>query len=439
MDFIHTIYKMAEPAINSIIVFMILRYLLYQNIKLTKRFFIALLIAELGIIPFLYYNIEVPFESFYAMLIPAIANLFGDSQIRISNLGYGILCHLLIETMEALLLEFINTCSRTFHFSISKPATGSITLLIMFMFWIVLTYYINHKHYGSLQRRHFKFFIFITIVAFFNSGVYNIITTVVFSSNLIIPGRKWVVEWSLLLFGVALMAEITFIILLYYEKTHYSIINDFTQEYLEIEKEHFKKLQQQEQDTRKFRHDIHNHLMVINRFAEEEKTEKLKEYLHSVNESFATIQSIYHTGHEIIDSILDKKSNELKQNYIKLEMDGNLSNFASMDDFDLCTIFSNALQNAIEACIQLPETSDRCIKIRFRSKASWNILEFTNPVKEDLKIKNNRLVTSKSDKKNHGFGLVQIEQIVQNYNGNLYLTYDNHIFKLIVQLEQEKK
>ena len=125
------------------------------------------------------------------------------------------------------------------------------------------------------------------------------------------------------------------------------------------------------------------------------------------------------------------------------------------DKTDLCALYANALDNAIEACLKLPK-AERIINLKSKAQKGLFCLEVTNPLpslaeispgqieqkpKENayMKLKNalqESVIpsTSKSDKHNHGFGLKSINEIVERYHGSLELKAENQAFNLFLYI-----
>ena len=101
----------------------------------------------------------------------------------------------------------------------------------------------------------------------------------------------------------------------------------------------------------------------------------------------------------------------------------------AVDDFDLNTILSNALDNAIEACAQTEHKGQ--IRLTIKNTPSELIIAVKNPVDNKVVIENNRAVTTKKDKKRHGIGLGNIQAAVEKNKGKLTYESTDDTFVLI--------
>ena len=108
---------------------------------------------------------------------------------------------------------------------------------------------------------------------------------------------------------------------------------------------------------------------------------------------------------------------------------------------DLCTILSNAFDNAIEA-VECMEEELRWIRLEMSSQGKLLFFRFSNPVKKNTDIAPIG-VSTKKDIENHGFGLLNIKYTVEKYNGQMLLEiegkeFPEFVLSIIVGTEVEK-
>ena len=89
-----------------------------------------------------------------------------------------------------------------------------------------------------------------------------------------------------------------------------------------------------------------------------------------------------------------------------------------MEMTDVCSIFSNILDNAIEACNKT-YMDKKYIKIRGTLVKSYYVIRCENSKTNKLEIKNSKIITSKKDKFIHGIGLKSVKSSIKKYNGDL--------------------
>lgn len=202
------------------------------------------------------------------------------------------------------------------------------------------------------------------------------------------------------------------------QRDYYKGIAELNEHYLRAELKHFQTYQESQIETRRIRHDMKNHLQSIMYLANENELEELRRYLNGLNILVEQTDMELHCGNHIADAICNEKNQYAKKNKIRFEIDGRISEHMQMEAMDVCTIFSNAIDNAIEAAMQISEIKNRWIKLKIQNQGDILFLQFTNSMlSENAKRLGER--TSKKDSINHGFGLQNIRRAVEKYQGKM--------------------
>lgn len=85
----------------------------------------------------------------------------------------------------------------------------------------------------------------------------------------------------------------------------------------------------------------------------------------------------------------------------------------------MCSLLSDLLNNAFEACEKIEDITNSFLDVKMVTVDDFLQIVVTNSVDKKIIIKNNELVTTKSDKVNHGIGSTNIKDIVTKYKGNI--------------------
>lgn len=128
--------------------------------------------------------------------------------------------------------------------------------------------------------------------------------------------------------------------------------------------------------TKAFRHDIKNHLSVLEGLLSTGRIEHALHYLKKIEDTSSSLSFLCQTGNPVIDILLAGKLESAEADGINTEVSLILPKNCGIDDFDLCTIFANALDNAINAC-RLAD-SEKSIHIRGECQGGFYMLEFEN-------------------------------------------------------------
>lgn len=108
--------------------------------------------------------------------------------------------------------------------------------------------------------------------------------------------------------------------------------------------------------------------------------------------------------------------------------DGTLLNF--MDVADICTIFGNALDNAIEYEQKIADKEKRLIHVSVFSQKGFLMIRFENYFEGTLMFEGDLPITTKKDSFYHGYGLKSIRYAVQKYKGVVRIDQKDQWFEL---------
>ena len=134
-----------------------------------------------------------------------------------------------------------------------------------------------------------------------------------------------------------------------------------------------------------------------------------------------------------IDAIINEKLLTAQKNNISTHFDVIPLNLENVPSMDICTILSNALDNAIEACIKIDNPADRYINVKI-SAENGIFISVSNPSIEAPKKRAGIFISSKKDTENHGLGLKSIKRTVDKHGGDMLVKYENGIFTLVAEL-----
>lgn len=136
------------------------------------------------------------------------------------------------------------------------------------------------------------------------------------------------------------------------------------------------------------------------------------------------------TGNETLDIILTEKRLACAGKGITFSViaDGRKLDF--MADADICALFGNALDNAIEAVCRLPDRDKRSVSLSVRSSCGFVSVRVRNRCAGEVRFENGLPVTTKSDRSRHGYGMKSIKAITERYGGQLDVTTGGGEFSL---------
>lgn len=187
---------------------------------------------------------------------------------------------------------------------------------------------------------------------------------------------------------------------------------------------------------RKRTHDYKNQFGCIQGMLVNGKIEETIEYIGNITGSLMKDLDTIHTNNAVVDAVINQKYRYAKGRGITIILFVNdLSNLL-INEEDLVTLLSNMLDNSIEACEKIQ--NNKVIKFKMTNEKNQLFISIQNPVKESLKIINNRIITTKENKKEHGIGLLNIYSVVEKYDGTYAIKSKDEWFYLSVLIPYRK-
>ena len=176
-------------------------------------------------------------------------------------------------------------------------------------------------------------------------------------------------------------------------------------------------------------HDLKYQIMAIR---QESDPVKKEHYLTEMESGIRQYEAENRTGNGVLDTVLTSKSIYCTQHNINFTCvaDGTILKF--MDTIDICTIFGNALDNAIEYVEQLGDKEKRLIRTAVFTRNDFIMIRFENYIEQIPRLENGIPNTTKRNKSQHGYGLKSIRMIANKYGGSMTITTNENWFALKV-------
>lgn len=174
-------------------------------------------------------------------------------------------------------------------------------------------------------------------------------------------------------------------------------------------------------------HDLKHQIEVLRK---EQDPEKRNAFLNQMEDEIKQYELTNKTGNGVLDTVLTSKSMYCDKHGITLTsvVDGQLLDF--METMDICSIFGNALDNAIESVLKMKEKEKRLIHITVSKQKAFLLIRVENYFEGDLEFSKGQLKTTKADKPFHGYGIKSIRYTVNKYDGAVDIESKDNWFNL---------
>ena len=202
----------------------------------------------------------------------------------------------------------------------------------------------------------------------------------------------------------------------------------------ELIETHYAEVENMYRQIRGWRHDYRNHIQVMKVYAANGDMEAVKRYLDELDADLSTLDTVIKTGNPMTDAILNSKISLARSKGIDVRADAHIPVKLRLSELDLCCIIGNLFDNAIEASLSLP-TEQRLIRVYMDMKGSQLYISFTNFTSgKKLSKVSGRFVSTKG--RDHGFGLVRIDAIVERLSGYISRNSEDGAFTTEILLPQ---
>ena len=188
---------------------------------------------------------------------------------------------------------------------------------------------------------------------------------------------------------------------------------------VQAQKTYVREVQLRYAQTQSFRHDVKNHLSVLGGLLRQGDLAAGLAYLQKISAAADTLSFPYNTGNAVVDILLAEKLGLAQAGGIKTEVLLFCPQNSGVDDFDLCVIIANALDNAINSCRTL--VGEKAIRIKGGRQGDFYLLEFSNSCAEQPLSP-------------PGIGLANIQMVAEKYQGAVQIEKEGRHFTLSVLL-----
>lgn len=162
-----------------------------------------------------------------------------------------------------------------------------------------------------------------------------------------------------------------------------------------------------------------------------------EEWINRMEAELQEFRPEQQTGSPVLDTLLMGKSLDFRKNQIQFTcvVDGSL--LSQLFVTDICSIFGNGLDNAIEAVSLIEEPSRRMIHMTVTEKNGFLLIMIVNTCQAELQVKRGMPVTTKKNPSEHGYGIRSIQLAAEKYGGTVTWTVKNEMFELKVLIPRQ--
>ena len=371
-----------------------------KNLMILKILELGISIIGVYIYTNICYDINLCKSLTISILYIFITHIFGE----LTYLFVSILCNKLIR------MEYIWYYTLIYESLVFIEVTVLSKLLLIYLVTVIkflkLKMKFNIKEYSCMI---FSILINLISATLIFSIIYKTTQSI---TNQFLDSIIVVISMSIWVFNSCLM----WLIIRFMKDSRLKAENKCIKENIALQYNYYLNMQHSQQKIRNLYHDMKNHMICI------EKIYGENDYIKSINKQLNEFTYIYNTNNIILDIILNDKRNVCENKKIELITDINFKECNFIDITDVCSIFSNIIDNAIEACDKIENNKiEKKIRLKGTNVNRLYVLKCENTKLNKINKKNELFMTDKNDKFLHGVGIKSIKASVEKYNGNLEL------------------
>lgn len=364
-----------------------------------------------------FYNCDIRKSIFTSLIYSLIYILVGCSifwftQITLIKMEYIIEITLIGSTIIFLIsIHFFNVLEKLYinnKYYIYIALTTIINLLIILYIYKSDTYIGNL--YGMVVKSNLEFSYFVELLRF--------------SSTV-----KETFPYILVIVSILLISIFLNSIKSEKEKAKKELVN----EKLDMQYKYYLMVKDSQEKMKQVYHDMNNHMENIRSL--KNSSEDVNKYINNIEDEVRISNNIYNTGNVLLDIIFYEKSKLCMERNINFKVGIDFSKCDFIEMIDISSIFSNLVDNAIEACNKIDDdTIEKYITIKGTLIKGYYVVRCENSKSNKLIIKNNKIITSKKDKFLHGIGIDSIRSSVRKYNGELKIKDSDYKFVATIHI-----
>lgn len=305
---------------------------------------------------------------------------------------------------------------------------GIISLSLNLVLYTVIIFIFKHKVYQNTLSTYFdKTEMAILLIFTLMIIMFTIISNLIHDKEMMV---------AILCICVLILFSCLYVIVIFDKKINNQIINnkyallkEVNIRYLEKYKLELKQFERE----RKIIHDIKNHLEIMEKLYLSNEVGKAKQYKEQITSELSNNIQVYSSNPilqilitELYESCEDEK---IQFNY---HIDKRVDLYF-MSDFDIVTLFSNIIRNALEA---VREIDNKEIVLNIRLVNDSIIINMSNPYKKINRVHNMYISTKKNDR---GIGLMNVASVCKKYNGFLEISTENQEFNICIIMPIRKE
>jgi hypothetical protein len=208
-----------------------------------------------------------------------------------------------------------------------------------------------------------------------------------------------------------------------HEKTRQKINAEFAKSIVSSGRGHYQKMDEMYEKLRILRHDYKYHLNAARKMLRLGDADGADTYLTQVEDQLSRHELQKYCQNAVINALISSYAERCAALEIRFDVRLDMPEALTVSDYDICIIFGNLLENAVEACCRLDGA--RAIELSAQTMPARFLIMVRNSFDGDVRQDNGNPV---SQKIGGGVGLRSVREVVARHSGDLLTEWDQETF-----------
>lgn len=193
----------------------------------------------------------------------------------------------------------------------------------------------------------------------------------------------------------------------------------------------FSAMQQNQENTMRYRHDMRHHFALLQAMAAEDDIEQIRQYLSAVNKDMDSLTPVRYCGNNMVNLLLSYYASAAQAQNVPISITAALPARLTFSETELCSLLSNGLENAVHAAAQVANPEARQVSVHMGTHGGHLLIQIQNTYTGNLLWKDGLPFTHQQD---HGFGVRSIRSIARAQGGEAIFREEKGLFQLRIML-----
>lgn len=361
--------------------------------------------------------------SWMVMIIIVLCFAFQGKFIK--KMSYSLLAYILVQFLDACVAGIFSLFDIKTD-NIYMYSLSNIINLIILGIYVTVSKARKMASFHNISKR-----IYALLFAGAGAGILLISALCVKSNSQTTEAARRIMVLVTIIVVISYCTACLMMIFITESRDNYKALSLISQNIIESQQQYYSLVNEKQQEIRSIRHEMKNHLACIYGLYQSDKLPEMEQYISQLIEASHSSTDLFDTGNDIVNAILNDTQNKYKKDRITIRLEGGFPEQLKIVPMDLCVIIANLISNAVEAilCMDRNNSDTYYIDLKITSFKDDLYIDVNNPCTKTVETLNGSLITSKKDKKLHGFGIKNVIQKVEKYQGTFnYRIEDNRFW-----------